>query len=277
MSELKLLAVHAPPFAAFAVLGIAYSRIDTVIIALVLPGGLAAAGSYFAATRLIAAFEYVPESAARVAYPEIARRFVHAPADVAPLLGSVARGLLLVGAAIPAALVVSGDAILQGMFGTPATSAWVLGPLAVALPIRYLGYLYGITLTSANSQGRRVAASSLALVAVVAINVVGIPRFGLAAPVVAALAAAVIVGSMYALFVRRLFGSLGIDIGLAVILVAASVAAALVGLAVRVVTPGPLDAALGAVAAVVVYAGLIAFGPARPAVRGMLGRRAGVR
>ena len=270
--ELRALATHAPPFATFAVLGVAYTRVDTVIIGLVLPGGLAAAGSYFAATRLIAAFEYVPEAASRGAFPEIARRFIQAPAEVAPLLGGVARGLLLVGGAVPAAMLVSGDALLQHLFGTPAASAWVLGPLSIVVPIRYLGHLYGIALTSANSQGRRVAASSIALIVVLAVNVLGIPPFGLAAPVVSALIAATLVGSMYAIFVRRLFGSIGLNPRLLLAVALASGGSAVIGFVVRVAAPGPFDVVLGALAAIACYVGLIVIGPGRPMVVGLLGR-----
>lgn len=271
-AELGLMAAHAPPFAAFSILGVAYTRIDTVIIGLVLPGGLVAAGSYFVATRLIAAFEYIPDSAARGVFPEIARRFVDAPSEVPPLLGRVARGLLLVGAAIPAVLIVSGDALMRTIFEAPAASAWVLGPLAVAIPMRYLGHLYGVALTSANSQGRRVAASSVSLVVVVAVNLLGIPAFGLLAPVVAALLAAAVVGGMYALFVRRLFGSTGIDLGLIVVVVLASGAAATLGLGARWLGGGSLGPVLGALVAIAVYLALIAIGPTRPLLRGMLGR-----
>lgn len=272
--ELRPLIGHAPPFAAFAVLGVAYSRIDTVIIGLVLPGGLAAAGSYFVATRLIAAFEYIPDAAARGVFPEISRRFLHAPSEVPALLGRVGRGLLLVGAAIPAVLIVSGDALLRGAFSAPAESAWVLGPLSVAIPIRYLGQLYGVALTSANSQGRRVAASSLALVVVVLVNVLGIPLLGLVAPVVAALIAAAMVGSMYALFVRRLFGAIGIDLLLVLVVALASSAAALLGLVARWLVAGSAGAWLGAAVAIGAYVALILIGPTRPIVHGLLGRAA---
>jgi hypothetical protein len=79
---------------------------------------------------------------------------------------------------------------------------------------------------------------------------------------------------MYGYFVRRLLGSLGIDIGLVVVVVGASVAAAVAGLAVRLLAPGRLDAALGALAAAAVYAGLIAIGPGRPVARALIGRGA---
>ena len=273
-AELRPLLGHAPPFAAFSVLGVAYSRIDTVIIGLILPGGLAAAGSYFIATRLIAAFEYIPDAASRGAFPEISRRFIHAPSEVPPLLGRVGRGLLLVGAAVPAALIVSGDALLRGAFDAPAASAWVLAPLSVAIPIRYLGQLYGVALTSANSQGRRVAASSLALVVVVVVNVVGLPVFGLVAPVVAALIAAAMVGGMYAHFVRRLFGSIGIGTWLLLVVALASGASALLGLVTRWLVDGSLGAWLGAVVAIGAYLALIVIGPTRPIVQDLLGRTA---
>jgi O-antigen/teichoic acid export membrane protein len=265
--EVRRLARQSPPFAAFAVLGVAYTRIDTVIVGVLIPGGLAAAGSYYAATRLIASFEYVSEAAARGAFPELARRFAHEPDRVAPLLGQVARGLLLIGAAIPAVLVPTGDKLLPALFATPPETGWVLAALSVAVPIRYLGYLYGVALTSADAQGKRVAAAATALALVVVVNILAIPFFGLVAPVAGAIAAATVVGAMYALFVRRQFGSVGIDAAVVIGVGVASMIGALSGVAIRAVLPGPTAPVLGGVAALIVYALLAALGPARPMLR----------
>jgi O-antigen/teichoic acid export membrane protein len=265
--EVRRLARLSPPFAAFAVLGVAYTRVDTVIVGLLIPGGLAAAGSYFAATRLIASFEYVPEAASRGAFPELARRFVHEPERVAPLLGQVGRGLLLIGGAVPAVLVATGDRLLPALFGTPPETGWVLSALSIAVPIRYLGYLYGAALTSANAQGSRVAAAATALALVVVINVLAIPTFGLVAPVAGAIAAALAVGSLYALFVRRQFGSVGVDASAVLGLAAASAIGALVGLAVRAAGPEPLAPLLAGLAGLVTYGLLALAGPGRPMLR----------
>jgi O-antigen/teichoic acid export membrane protein len=265
--EVRRLARQSPPFAAFAVLGIAYTRIDTVIVGVLIPGGLAAAGSYFAATRLIASFEYVPEAAARGAFPELARRFVSEPDRVAPLLGQLARGLLLIGAAIPAVLVPIGDRLLPALFGTPPETGWVLAALSIAVPLRYLGYLYGAALTSVDAQGKRVAAAATALVVVVAINLVAIPLLGLVAPVAGAIIAAAAVGSLYALFVRRQFGSVGLDASIVIGLAGASAVGAVAGLAARAIAPEPIAPFLGGSVALVAYAALAAIGPARPMLR----------
>jgi O-antigen/teichoic acid export membrane protein len=263
-TEFRRLAGQSPPFAAFAVLGIAYTRVDTVIVGLLIPGGLAAAGSYFAATRLIASFEYVPEAAARGAFPELARRFVHEPERVAPLLGQVGRGLLLIGGAVPAVLVSTGDRLLPALFDTPPETGWVLAALSLAVPIRYLGYLYGVALTSADAQGKRVAAAATALALVIGINLLAIPAFGLVATVGGAIAAALAVGALYALFVRRQFGSVGMDPTAMIGLAAASTIGALAGLAVRAAAPEPWAPLLAGATGLVAYGLVALIGPGRP-------------
>jgi len=269
--EVRRLARLSPPFAAFAVLGIAYTRVDTVIVGMLIPGGLAAAGSYFAATRVIASFEYVPEAASRGAFPELARRFAHEPERVAPLLGQVGRGLLLIGGAVPAVLVSTGDRLLPALFATPPATGWVLSALSIAVPIRYLGYLYGVALTSADAQGKRVAAAATALALVVVINLVAIATFGLVAPVAGAIAAALAIGSLYALFVHRQFGSVGIDARAVIGLTTASAVGALAGLAVRAAAPEPLAPLLAGAAGLITYALVALVGPGRPMLRAWQG------
>jgi O-antigen/teichoic acid export membrane protein len=272
--EVRQLAGQAPPFALFAVLGNAYARIDTIIVGALLPGGLAAAGSYYAATRVIAALEYVPDAAARGAFPELVRRRATEPTTVAPLLGRVSRGLLLIGASIPAVLLAAGDRLLPGLFGTPPDSGWVLPLLSVAVPLRYLGYLYGVALTSADAQGKRVAAAASALVLVVTINVLGIGLIGLAAPVLSAVVASAAVCLIYAIFVRREFGSLGIKMDVWLTLLAASAVAAAAGIGVRLAAPASAGLLFGAATALSVYAVIVAAGPARPMLVAILSARA---
>ncbi|MEO8273798.1 MAG: oligosaccharide flippase family protein, partial [Chloroflexota bacterium] len=194
----------AAPFAGFAIVGIAYARIDPLLIGVLVTGpALATAGSFFAATRLIAAFEYLPDAVSRAIYPELSRRVAAGGDRVVSLLGG-ASGIVLAASGIVPAILVPGGAWLMGtLFGEQAArDGWLLGALAVAVPLRSLGYIFGVTLTSADAQTRRLLAASGALVLVVAIDVIGIPLVGLLAPVLAIYVATIVVGSMYGTFVR---------------------------------------------------------------------------
>jgi O-antigen/teichoic acid export membrane protein len=260
----------ATPFAGFAIVGIGYSRIDPLLIGLLATGpALAIAGAYFAASRLVAAFEYLPDALSRAIYPELSRRVVDEPARVLPLLGSAAAVLLAVGAAVPAVLIPGGTWLMGVLFGPEAgRDGWVLGALSLAVPIRYLGYLYGMTLTSADAQARRVLAAGGALVFVVAIDVVGIPAFGVAAAVVATIGGASIVSALYATFVRRRFGGVGVGVTAVAATAIAAVAGVVVGLAAQRFVPDVVAAA----AAGLVYVAVIAVGPTAGALRGVMRR-----
>jgi O-antigen/teichoic acid export membrane protein len=251
----------AAPFAGFAVVGIAYSRLDPLLIGLLVSGpALATAGAFFAAARLIAAFEYLPDAVSRAIYPELSRRTADQADRVVPLLGSAAGVLLAMGAAVPVVLIPAGSWLMGVLFGdTAARDGWVLGALALAVPIRYLGYLFGVTLTSADAQTRRLLAALGALGFVVAVDVAGIPLVGLAAPVVATIGGASIVLALYAAFVRRRFGGTGIRLGDALAAAVAATAGTGAGLAARTVVPDLLAALLAGA----VYLAVLAVGPSR--------------
>lgn len=269
--ELRRLARLARPFAAFSIVGIGYSRIDTFLIGVLASGAaVQAAGWYFAASRLIGAIEYLPDALSRAAYPALARDAAANPAAAAALLGRASAFLLVVGAGIPVVLAPAAPAIM-GLLLTPEAAeagGWILAGLAVAVPFRFLGHLHGIALTSADAQGRRVLAASLALVLVVLVDVALIPRIGIAAAVVAAVGAAALVMSLYALFARRQFGSVGLP-PLLVAWVAASAGVAGGAALLASGTLGAGAAVLGAAA----YALLVLAGPSRRALRSMAGDR----
>ncbi len=264
-TELRSLAGSAGPFAAFNVIGVAYSRIDTFLVAALLPGAaLAAAGAYFSASRLVAAFEYLPEAVSRALYPELARRSVHDRASASTLLGRAARPLLVVGAAVPAVLIVGGGWLMDTLFGADAALAGpIIGALSLAIPVRFLGYLFGIALTSSDAQGRRVAAAGVALAIVLVIDIAFIPIVGLAAPIVAALGASVAVLALYATFVRRQLGATGIPASTAAACAGLSAGATVVGILLSPVVGPPVAAAVTLVA----YAAVVAAGPLRSALR----------
>ena len=228
------------PFAAFGILGVGYTRIDTVLVAALLPReGLVAAGAYFATARVLAALEYLPEAVSRSLYPELSRTFVTKPAEIRALLQPAARFLLVVGVPIPLATLVAGGTPITLLLGTDYSPyAWLLVALAAVVPIRYLGYLFGVTLTSTDAQGRRVLAVSLALVLTVGLNALLVPRIGITGAVVTTFAAAVVVFAVYRHEVNRRFGSVELARPL-VVTAASAVAAALIALVARPVLTEP--------------------------------------
>ena len=271
VGRLREMIMLARPFGAFAIVGIGYSRIDPLLIGLLLNGpALAAAGAYFGATRLLAAFEYLPEAVSRAAFPELVRRTVHEPDRIQTLLRTAAGALLTIGFAIPVVLVPAGQWLMALLYGPdPDRAGWVLGALSLIVPVRYVAYLLGVTLTSADAQGRRVAAASSALVVVIVVDVVGLPRVGLIAPVVAAALAGLVVLLVYARSVRQLFGTTGIEARTGLALAFATVVATFSGMGVASVAPPPI----AAIAGLIVYLMIVLASPARTELRAVLGRR----
>jgi len=260
VADLRAMLPMVAPFAAFNIVGSGYSRIDTVLVGLLLPGvAVASAGLYFAAARLVAAFEYLPEAVSRALYPELARR----GASGAPVLGVLrpaADRLLIVGLLVPGVLLVGAGWLMPVVFGEAVgADAWLVGGLALAVPLRFLGYLYGTTLTSSDAQSRRVLAAAVAFVVVVGIDALLIPLIGVAGAVVGSVAGSVVVVSVYGWSVARRVAAIPVDIPTAVLAIAAVIVATLAGFLV-----GGVAGNLGAmITTTLVYIGALAITPAR--------------
>jgi O-antigen/teichoic acid export membrane protein len=168
------------PFAAYALLGTAYLRSDTLLVAALVPGaGLVAAGAYYAAVRLLAAFEYIPEATSLALLPELSETFARDPASVVPLVRRAARLLVMVAVPVPFLMVlISGD-LLQFLFGPELSGyGWVLALLSVLVPIRCYQWLAGTALTGSDQQSARAKAMGAGLLALLITDVALIPQVG---------------------------------------------------------------------------------------------------
>lgn len=202
----------AAPFAAFVFIGVGYSRVDTLLVGALIPAkSLLTAGSYFAATRLLAALEYLPDAVGRAYYPRLARAHTSGPTAFADILVPAARFLLVVAVPIPAVLAYVGPTMMSLLFGPDVmTLSWLIIPLALVLPMRYLGYLFGLALTSSDNQGRRVMAAASALTLIVGIDALMLPAIGVVGAVVGFLVASAVVFGVYAVSVIRAYGTLAL-------------------------------------------------------------------
>lgn len=206
------LARQLGPFAAFVIVGVAYSRVDTLLLGALLPtGALVAVGAYFSAVRLLAATEYVPEAVARASYPRLAMAYRVDRDAVVTELRPAAALLVILGMPVPLLAFVAGPWLMTALFGPDvAPHAWLVVPLAAAVPLRFLSHLFGMALTSTDAQGRRVFAVVIALALVLVIDLVLIPRIGIMGAVVGSVAASVCVFAVYAVPVIRYVGHMGL-------------------------------------------------------------------
>jgi O-antigen/teichoic acid export membrane protein len=207
-AESRQLARDARPFAAFTVLNIVYTRLDTLLIGALAPiGGIVAAGAYYAASRLIAAFDYLPDAMARSIFPDLAARFTTERSHFVELLRRPARFLLFIGVPVPFGVVVTGDWLMRELYGPIiAQYSWVLLGLAALVPLRFMSSLFGLALTSADAQGRRALAAGWALAGVALVDILLIPRLGVAGALVGAATAAITLLAIYVASLSRIPG-----------------------------------------------------------------------
>ena len=169
----------AGPFVAFATLMIVASRADTLLIFALLPNSLPLVGAYFAAARLLAAGEYVPEVIGRAILPELSRRHQSAPTTVVEVMAPAARQTLAIGILIPFGVILTGAWVFGILYGPEMVSnGWLLVAMAGVLPFRFMSMLFGVALASLDAQVWRTVAVGLAVAVSFAMEVVLIPRLG---------------------------------------------------------------------------------------------------
>ncbi len=202
------LARAAMPFAAFAVVGNLYQRIDTLLVGgLAGPHALAAAGAYFSATRLMQSLSYLPQNLSNAVYPRLSRP----GANLGQLLTPPVRVLLIIAMPIPFAAALASTWVMTVLFGPGVASyGWLLVVLGALAPIRFVGVLLGTALTGIGEQGRRVVAVTIALVITLAVNTALLPILGVAAALIALTLNAFVVNGIYLLEIRARSDSLGI-------------------------------------------------------------------
>ena len=199
---------EAVPFAAFAIIGNLYQRVDTLLVGgLAGPNALVEAGAYFGATRLMQSLGYLPQNLSSAVYPRISR----ADAKLDVLLTPPVRLLLILSIPIPFGTALASDWAMSFLFG-PGVAAygWLLVALAALAPIRFVGVLLGSALTGIGEQGKRTIAVSIALVITLAVNTALLPTLGLAAALIALTLNALVVNGIYAMEILGRSGSLGI-------------------------------------------------------------------
>lgn len=234
-ANLRTWARQLAPFAGFTIVGVAYSRIDTLLVGILMPSGaVAAAGAYFSAVRLTGAVEYVAEAVARASYPRIAKAFVSGPRDVARELQPLARFLVVAAMPIPVGMLIAGPWLMTYMFGSAvAPYAWLAIPLGAIVPLRFLAHLFGMALTATDAQGRRLLAAGVALVLIVTIDIALIPLIGIAGAVAGSLVAVAWVFGAYVIPITRISGTMDIPS----VAVRSAVIAAVSGLAALLIQP----------------------------------------
>jgi O-antigen/teichoic acid export membrane protein len=228
---LRMFARELRPYAAFTIFGNLYSRVDTVLLGLLAGSGqLALVGYYFASSRLLAAFDYMPEATGRALLPRLAAERDHHsdPGPVRVLLRTPLLFFVSVSVAIPFALVNGAEPLLGLIYPTVTDEArYLLIALATLLPLRAVGQIAGVSLTALGDQRQRARVVVAALVLLVGIDCVAIPVAGPFGAIAGMASAVILVSFSYVhalrvfLDIRGLLGQAAAAAGLSIFSLAA--------------------------------------------------------
>jgi O-antigen/teichoic acid export membrane protein len=246
-SDVRYLLRQAGPFASFSALAVVAARMDTFLLGLLLPQGLAAAGVYYAMTRLVAVAEYLPDAVSRALYPRLSREFATDRARAGSTLVSATREVLALGIAIPFGFALVGPWLIELVYGPAFISySWLLVAFGAAMPFRYLGFIFGVALTSAGRQSRRVQDLAIAVAISLVLNVVLIPSIGITGALISVVAGWVATCVLIVPDVNHLFGRV-ILLGDVVRSLGLAVVATVAAMTARAVAGGTLGDPIAAI------------------------------
>jgi O-antigen/teichoic acid export membrane protein len=194
------------PFALDDALSLAYIRLDTILLGVMV--GAHAVGLYQSATNLVLYLNILPRMLNLSMYPRMSRAWPDQVQDLRRLLDS---SLLILGAiAMPITIgsVLLAPRIFDVMYGSRFESAVLAYQLLVPIiPMRMLGNSLGTALTAADRQTQRTVAVAVAAVVNVSLNLALIPRWSFFGAVVATIVTETGLFATYAVMLRRVAGA----------------------------------------------------------------------
>jgi O-antigen/teichoic acid export membrane protein len=194
------------PFALDDALSLAYIRLDTILLGIMV--GAHAVGLYQAATNLVLYLNILPRMLNLSMYPRMSRAWPDKVAELRRLLDS---SLLILGAiAVPITVgsLLLAPRIFDVMYGSRFEEAVIAYQLLVPIiPLRMLGNSLGTALTAADRQTQRTIAVGVAAVVNVTLNLALIPSLSFFGAVIATLVTETGLFVAYAVMLRRVAGS----------------------------------------------------------------------
>jgi O-antigen/teichoic acid export membrane protein len=203
--EMAPMMKRATPFALDDALSLAYIRLDTVILGIII--GAHEVGLYQAAVNLVLYLNILPRMLNFSMYPRMSRAW---PDNVGELRRLCDSSLMMLGAlAMPIA--VGSFLLAPRIFGVMYGAGFDRGVLAYLLvtpltPIRMLGNTLGTAITAADRQTKRTIAVGVAAGVNVVLNLILIPRWGLFGAVASTIVTETGLFTAYVLMLRRVIG-----------------------------------------------------------------------
>lgn len=203
--ELAPMMKKATPFALDDALSLAYIRLDTIILGIIV--GAHEVGLYQSAVNLVLYLNILPRMLNFSMYPRMSRAW---PEHVDELRRLRDSSLMMLGA-IAMPIAVGSFLLAPRIFGVMYGPGFDRGVLAYLLvtpltPIRMLGNTLGTALTAADRQTPRTVAVGVAAGVNVVLNLILIPRWGLFGAVASTIVTETGLFTAYVLMLRRVIG-----------------------------------------------------------------------
>ncbi len=194
------------PFALDDALSLAYIRLDTILLGIMV--GAHAVGLYQAATNLVLYLNILPRMLNMSMYPRMSRAW---PGQVAELRRLLDSSLLILGAiAMPITIgsLLLAPRVFEVLYGSSFDRAVLAYQLLVPIiPLRMLGNSLGTALTASDRQTQRTIAVGVAAAVNVGLNLILIPRWSFFGAVAATIVTETGLFVVYAVMVRRVSGA----------------------------------------------------------------------
>lgn len=178
LASLLVVLKYSFPFGLMTVLVLLYSRVDLLLVKLILPeNGFLHAGQYAMAFRLLEAFNMFPILLSSILMPIIAKGFKE-NVDIYPIFKLSVSLLLLCASTIWIGSIIFGKQIMEMLYLNVSAGSVVVFKILMTVFIIYcLNYLFGTMLTASGHLNFLNKLSVLVLLVAIVANTLLIPRF----------------------------------------------------------------------------------------------------
>lgn len=188
------------PFAIFSILTVIYSQIAIIMLS-VLKTNIEV-GLYSVAFNSVVVFLILADIVASSALPALSK-IVNEKA-----FGNLSKKLILIlflaGIFLAVILFFSADPLLKLIFGREfARSVLAFKIMVWILPLRFMNYLFGVSLIAADLQKKRLTAATICAIFSIVANLILIPYFGLLGAAVATLLTEIVLFFFYFVFYKK--------------------------------------------------------------------------
>jgi len=190
------------PFIWTVSIGVVYHQIDIVMLSIM--KGDAPVGWYNAACKIIYTLVIIPEMFTYAIFPAMSRFYLASKDDLITIVEKSAKYLFMIGLPLAVGAIILAKRIILLLYGQNfIPSIMAMQVLALYLPLRFMNYATGYTLSSIDKEHLRALSATIAAVGNIGLNLILIPRYSLVGAAIATAITEVILFVSYYYFVAR--------------------------------------------------------------------------